>query len=106
MLARKHRIPTEKFPAVTRGKVVQNELFRAVITKDPALTCPKCAVIVSNKLAKTAVVRNRLRRQVYAALGDLLSRLPTAYVSVFPKKNKFTIKEIKENLESLLCSKK
>ncbi len=86
MLKRSNRIPTKQFPEVTRGKTLQNELFRVVIKADKALKTPKCAVIVSNKVAKTAVARNRIRRQVYGALGDMLPSLPCAYISVFPKK--------------------
>lgn len=86
MLPRSNRIPTKQFPEITRGKTLQNELFRVVIKVDRALKVPKCAVIVSNKVAKTAVTRNRIRRQLYGLLGDILTTLPSAYISVFPKK--------------------
>lgn len=94
MLSRKNRIPTEQFPGVTRGKTFQNELFRVVIKSDISLKNPKCAVIVSNKIAKTAVVRNRTRRQVYGLLGEVLEKLPLSYISVFPKKAEMTTKEL------------
>lgn len=99
MLKRSNRIPTKQFPEVTRGKTLQNELFRVVIKGDKALKVPKCAVIVSNKVAKTAVARNRVRRQVYGLLGDLIANLPIAYISVFPKKPLMSNDEI-------LCLKK
>jgi len=94
MLPRSNRIPTKQFPEVTRGKALQNELFRVVIKADKTLKVPKCAVIVSNKVAKTAAARNRIRRQVYGLLGEVINTLPVAYISVFPKKAEMTNNEI------------
>ena len=99
MLPRKNRISTKQFPGILKGKTLQNELFRVVVRADGDLTIPKCAVIVSNKVAKTAVSRNRIRRQVYEILGKVLKILPSAYISVFPKKAQMTPEEI-------LCLKK
>lgn len=94
MLKRSNRIPTKQFPEVIRGKTLQNELFRVVVKNDKNLTSPKCAVIVSNKIAKTAVTRNRTRRQVYDILSEILPQLPHAYISVFPKKTPMTSKDL------------
>jgi ribonuclease P protein component len=94
MLPRSNRIPTEQFPEVTRGKVLQNDFFRVVIKSDKILSTPKCAVIVSNKVAKTAVSRNRIRRQVYEILGQIITKLPNVYISIFPKKSQMTHNEI------------
>jgi len=102
MLSRTFRIPTEKFPLVTRGKVINHELFRVVVRADETLRNPKCAVIVSNKIAKTAVARNQIRRQVYDVLGEMISGLPNVYISVFPKKVGMTKTQVKTILQSLL----
>ena len=102
MLSRTYRISTQQFPVVTRGKVVQNDLFRVVTKTDTTLRNPKCAVIVSNKVAKTAVARNRIRRQVYEALRKNIAQLPVVYISVFPKKVPMTDREIKSGLSELL----
>jgi ribonuclease P protein component len=98
MLSRKFRIPTEKFPGVTRGKVMNNDLFRVVIYRDESLKNPKCAVIVPNKVAKTAVARNRIRRQTYDVLGEMIEKLPSSYISVFPKKVPMTKEEVTKSL--------
>lgn len=37
---------------------------------------PRCVVVVSKKVAGTAVARNRIRRRLYDALGAHLARLP------------------------------
>jgi len=83
MLPRSCRISSKNFPAVMRGKTFLGENVRVVVKTDPSLRNPKCAVIVSTKVAKTAVARNKIRRQVYAALGEILPKLPNAYISVF-----------------------
>jgi ribonuclease P protein component len=52
-------------------------------TENPSLTSLRSAVIVSQKVAKSAVVRNRQRRRIYALLrpyrekaeGNLIVRL-------------------------------
>ena len=100
MLPRTHRIQTEYFPGVTRGKTFQGDVLRVVIRRDDQLKNPKCAVIVPNKVAKTAVARNRLRRQVYEALQGLLPSLPVGFVSVFPRKASLTSDEVAAELRS------
>ena len=94
MIPRKNRIPTEQFPGVLRGKTLQNELFRVVIKEAKGILVPKCAVIVPNKVAKTAVLRNKVRRRIYDLLGGIIGDLPSAYISVFPKKSEITQKEL------------
>lgn len=102
MLPRSHRIATKHFPRVTQGKTKTNDLFRVVVRMDDTLINPRCAVIVSKKLAKTAVARNRMRRQVYAALVPLIPHLPKAFITVFPKTSQADFQTLAENLKSLL----
>jgi ribonuclease P protein component len=98
MLPRSHRINADLFPAVTRGKSFLGEYLRVVVKSDASLKNPKCAVIVSNKIAKTAVARNRIRRQVYGALGEILEKLPNAYVCVFPSRIPLESAQIADDL--------
>lgn len=109
MLSSKYRIPSQQFPRVTRGTVAQNELFRVVFHYDNALDYARCAVVVSQKIAKTSVARNATRRMIYALLGELYENLPTAYISVFPKKSLYKTdldyQEIKQKLAEV-CLKK
>jgi ribonuclease P protein component len=44
------------------------------------------AVIVSKKIAKTAVLRNKMRRRVYSALRPLISTLKSNRYLVYSKK--------------------
>ncbi len=101
MLPRSYRISADKFPAVTRGKSFLGDHVRVVVKYDDALKNPKCAVIVSNKVAKTAVARNRVRRQVYAALGELVKNIPNAYISVFPARVPLEHEQIMNDLKKV-----
>lgn len=102
MLPRKNRIATALFPAVTRGKTMTGSVLRITIKKDETLSFPKCAVIVSQKIAKTAVERNLLRRRCYDSLGRIISRLPHAYICIFPQKKEITSQEIDHDLNLFL----
>ena len=103
MLSRTNRIESRLFPSVTRGKVLQNDSFRVVIRLDSGIMQYKCAVIVPNKVAKTAVVRNKIRRQVYSAIRDIahLKQLPIAFITIFPKSNSLPYEKIHADLAKL-----
>ncbi len=109
MLSSKYRIETKQFPKVLRGKTFQNEFFRVVFHNDVALKNPKCAAVISQKIAKTAVARNATRRVVYEILGSIKEQLPVSYITVFPKqsfyKTNISFQEIKQNLVDI-CLKK
>ncbi|MEK7569070.1 MAG: ribonuclease P protein component [Patescibacteria group bacterium] len=86
MLSKKNRISKEDFPSSqVRGLRIFSPLFSGVIYKNDGLT--RVAVVVSKKTAKTAVVRNRIRRRFYAALAHFLKDTNKGYLMVFyPKK--------------------
>lgn len=86
MLPKKNRIPKEDFPAPQKqGFRVFSPLFSAVIYKND--TGVQVAVVVSKKTAKTAVVRNRIRRRVYSAIGGYYENfLYPALLVIYPKK--------------------
>lgn len=106
MLSRTYRIPKSYFPAVTRGKVLQNDIVRIVIKQDTQLQNPKFAVIVANKIAKKAVTRNLLRRQIYSILKKYCNNAPKAFISIFPRKAETPFEVLEKNIEELLCLKK
>lgn len=68
MLPKQKRLGTQAVKEVlARGK---NRRAAHLSMKILTTTTPfRCAVVVSKKLAKTAVKRNKLRRAVYQALG-------------------------------------
>jgi ribonuclease P protein component len=86
--------------------MLHNELVRIVIKNDESIENPKFAVIVSNKIAKKAVVRNQIRRQTYSALEKCIIFSPKAYISVYPKKVTASYQELEKSIKDLLCLKK
>lgn len=72
MLKRTERIKRHDFGRVAAGRVVHTPLFTLkllpVVPTDTG--SGQFSVVVSKKVAKTAVARNSLRRKVYAAIQD------------------------------------
>jgi ribonuclease P protein component len=71
---------------LARGRGRKGEVLSVKVL--PAFSPFRCAVVVSKKVAKTAVMRNKLRRSVYRALEG--SSLPPSgyailFVQVIPK---------------------
>ena len=104
MLPRKNRIPKEDFPSPQeRGSRVFSPLFSGVIYKNDGLT--RVAVVVSKKTAKTAVVRNRIRRRFYSALAHFLKDTDKGSLMVFyPKKEAETapFPVLKSEIETII----
>jgi len=48
---------------------------------------PRVAFVVSKKVAKTAVERNKIRRRCYASVFPFLSRVKSSFLLVFSVKN-------------------
>ena len=72
-----------------RGRAVRGEGVAARYTEG---TGGKAAVVVSTKVARTAVVRNSLRRAAYRALQDSLP--PKAHVVFFIQTKEFKPQEL------------
>lgn len=83
-----------------------NESFRFVFFLDESLTIPRFAIIVPKKVAKTAIVRNRLRRKIYSLLEQEVSETKNGFISIFPKTCKETDEVIKDFKKLIACLKK
>lgn len=105
MISRLYRIQTKAFPGVTRGKILMDEHLRISIKKDELLIVPKCAVIISHKIAKKAVVRNRIRRKIYAWIREYSASIPKAYICIYPKTPEIPTEILYQSLDQLLCKK-
>ena len=70
MITRKVRVPQSVFP--TLGK--PTNVFRGsfVSVRFYGGTTLRVAAVISKKVSKTAVLRNRVRRVVYAAMHELI----------------------------------
>lgn len=51
-----------------KGRVVRSKMFICKTTTNPRRTNPRVAVVVSKKVMKSAVKRNRIRRRMYEAI--------------------------------------
>lgn len=66
MLSKRHRITTEEFPLVSKGKRwAYGPFFVATLNSVGNFSVTKVGVVCSKKVAKTAVLRNTIRRQIY-----------------------------------------
>ncbi len=78
MLPKQHRIAGRSFgPLLRRGRRANNAYVSAVFYRDSATETPQCACVVSKRVAKTAVLRNMLRRRCYGALQPICASLPS-----------------------------
>lgn len=107
MLPRINRISRKDFPAPKeRGNRVFMPLFTAVLYKvTTGVKISRASVVVSKKTAKTAVVRNKLRRRFYELLQPYFKILqaPTTVV-IYPKAEaiKASFSVLKDEVEKAL----
>ena len=90
MIPKKNRISRHEFPShKERGLRVFSPLFSGVFYKNSDILVKesRISVVVSKKTAKTAVVRNSLRRRFYDAFSPYLQALNSIRTIVlYPKK--------------------
>lgn len=70
MLGRKHRLP--KFVNFKGERTIFFQAF-TIKTKDNNLEFPRFAIIVSKKIDKKAVGRNKIKRQIRSFIKNLLA---------------------------------
>src|SRR5690606_27164540 len=58
-----------------KGKVARSKYFLCKTTTNPRRTHPRIAVVISKKVMKSAVKRNRIRRRLYETIRSELPRL-------------------------------
>lgn len=82
MLAFQNRLHTIDFPNAAKGRRLP--FVGGTLVFIPGGDMFRAGVVVSKKVTKTAVVRNRIRRRVYRALQINLASLPHGTCAVFP----------------------
>lgn len=104
MLPRKNRILKHDFPAPKRqGSRVFSPLFSGTFYKNEGEV--RIAVVVSKKTAKTAVIRNLIRRRFYEILHpNIKSFTQQGFLVFYPKKETATVdfSALKIEIESAL----
>jgi len=100
MLKKKKRVTKELFQTVIKsGSTLSGHFFIFRFLKQKS---PQYAFVVSKKIAKRAVVRNKLRRQGYNALKSFPLK-DYAGIFFFKKQTESTtFNEIKDDIESIL----
>lgn len=73
MLAKKYRLDPKRIPFIAkRGKKFSGQYFDLKVWYDEELEFPNFALAVSTKVDQKAVVRNRIKRKMRAAIEELL----------------------------------
>lgn len=84
MLNRKYRFHSRGGVRFTyqKGKTVRTSKMSVTVAPNTR-NCTRIAVVVSKKVLKTAVGRNRIRRRVYEALRTNFQHIPTQKDYIF-----------------------
>ena len=107
MLPKIYRLPlkTELNRLKKNGQIFQAKFFGLLLSRqNSGADIPRFAVIVSNKIDKKAVKRNKIRRLIYEALWGLRPKIKNGVEGVFLVKkniNQATFSEIKNEIEKL-----
>lgn len=107
MLPQNRRIPRKMFSLLqNKAKMFRNKLFllRFVFKNEPMSRNSRFCFSVSKKVAKKAVVRNKLRRAGYRLLKNHIPEIKQEILAVFsfreaPKDNEEISKNIKQILK-------
>lgn len=98
MLPGRNRLQTQDFPNAARGRRLP--FLGGTLVFIPDTNTFRAGIVVSKKIAKTAIRRNRIRRRMYAALYEILPTLPAGTCTVFPDASAATV-EFSELVSSL-----
>jgi len=107
-LAKKYRLKKRKdFEAVKKkGKLVSGPLFSLLVLKEKSAG-PKFAFIVSKKIDKRAVVRNKIRRRLAEAVRQILPKISANLKVIFlarPRLKEAKFKDIIRELKRMVLS--
>ena len=85
MLASKYRFHRRNHVnrVYKQGRSVRGEAISLKYRLDPADSDIRIAVVVSKKVAKSAVSRNRIRRRVFEVIREQVETLPPGFEGVF-----------------------
>jgi ribonuclease P protein component len=75
MIASRYKIQKNQFPTVLRGKSIQGNLFKVIITQNTQQET-RIGVVIAKKYTKNAVLRNFLKRSVFINIQPFISQLP------------------------------
>ncbi len=109
MIPKNQRISRENFENIMKkGGLTNSGLFSLRFLKNPENTT-HFSVVVSKKVAKTAVLRNKIRRRGYSIFGKIQKELKNPYfIILFAKKGaeKANFNETEAQIEEILKKSK
>lgn len=108
MLPKHSRLTKETIERhLIRARRLKTSRFLVLYTRIPQAKVPQVSFTVSKKVAKTAVLRNKLRRRGYTAVRVLIPRLSpdvAVLISYLSPDIKVSIAELTAELEKALLS--
>ena len=109
MLAREYRIKKKELieEVKNKGTVLQSENFGVAKLKQNENSKPRFAFVISTKISKLAVSRNRINRALHEGVRRVLKEVPKTFDYVFLAKKsiaKKTTEEIIKEVEKFFRS--
>lgn len=108
MIPRSHRFHGQAGPKYVyrNGQIVRCPYFSIKYVQNPKRRSYRAAVVVSRKVAKSAVKRNRIRRCLYGALNNQQTTIKAPYdmvITIFTESvNDLSSAELQKQLNRLL----
>lgn len=109
MLPRKHRLPlrTELKRVKKKGTLIQGRLFSLLVSHQPKKNqLSRFGFIISTKIHKKAVKRNRVKRLLNEAILGLMPKIKLGFDAIFLAKKKIIgadLKEIEREVKKLFA---
>ncbi|MBU3956939.1 ribonuclease P protein component [Patescibacteria group bacterium] len=108
MLPKKHRLPlrTELNRVKKEGTLIQGRLFSLLVNQAVENQPSRFGFIISSKIHKKAVKRNRAKRLLSEVIIDLSPKIKSGFDVVFLAKKKIIeaeIEEIKKEIKRLFA---
>lgn len=106
-MPKKHRLSRADFVRISRGagQRVHGTYFSLTATTLPPGNAVKAACVVSKKISKRAIDRNKIERRVREVLRPLIARIAGPHVLVFYAKREATAAsyaEIERDIQKLI----
>ncbi|MBI5356364.1 ribonuclease P protein component [Candidatus Collierbacteria bacterium] len=109
MLPKKFRLSRQEFKDVMKdGKMASGKLMGILIAQNSKVKTqnllPKAGIIVSKKLSNKAVVRNKLKRRLRAALQNILPETLGIHLVILPNRRTIdaTVEDLKKEIGHLI----
>ncbi|MBL7150438.1 ribonuclease P protein component [Candidatus Microgenomates bacterium] len=97
MLSKKFRLPGNQIPLVLKkGKRFSFPLFNLVVCQQSQLLNSRFTFVVSTKISKKAVVRNRTKRLLSEAVRLLLPQIKKGFDIIFFAKKPFLEEKLQD----------